>query len=220
MAIALNVSGLTHRIDIGKAQPLALLENLSLEISAASQVAIVGASGCGKTTLLSLLAGLEPLQRGELRFTFNHQPLSVGDLARHSGFVFQQFHLIPELDALNNVALPLKLRGDRQALDKAGHWLERVGLWERRTFTVAKLSGGEQQRVAIARALVTRPGIVFADEPTGNLDEQTAAQVSRLMQDCCREQQSSLVMITHNPALAAQLDRVYRLQNGRLTPCR
>lgn len=219
MGIAINLTNLTHHIPVNKDLNLALLEDASLRIKAAEQVAIVGASGSGKTTLLSILAGLEPLQSGELAFIKQQVVLNSGDINQHSGFVFQQFHLIPELDALNNVALPLKLKGDKQAFEKARNWLFKVGLAERADFSVSKLSGGEQQRVAIARAFVSEPALIFADEPTGNLDEQTAEHISQLMLQCCRETKATLVLITHNQALAEQLDTVYKLEHGRLQLC-
>ncbi len=219
MGIAINLTNLTHHIPVNKDLNLALLEDASLQIKATEQVAIVGASGSGKTTLLSILAGLEPLQSGELSFIKQQVALKSGDINQHSGFVFQQFHLIPELDALNNVALPLKLKGDKQAFEKARNWLSKVGLAERAGFSVSKLSGGEQQRVAIARAFVSEPALIFADEPTGNLDEQTAEHISQLMLQCCRETKATLVLITHNQALAEKLDTVYKLEHGRLQPC-
>ena len=219
MGIAINLTNLTHYIPVNKDLNLALLEDASLQIKATEQVAIVGASGSGKTTLLSIVAGLEPLQSGELAFTKQQVALKSGDINQHSGFVFQQFHLIPELDALNNVALPLKLKGDKQAFEKARNWLSKVGLAERANFSVSKLSGGEQQRVAIARAFVSEPALIFADEPTGNLDEQTAEHISQLMLQCCRETKATLVLITHNQALAEKLDTVYKLEHGRLQLC-
>ena len=219
MGIAINLTNLTHHIPVNKDLNLALLEDASLQIKATEQVAIVGASGSGKTTLLSIVAGLEPLQSGELAFTKQQVALKSGDINQHSGFVFQQFHLIPELDALNNVALPLKLKGDKQAFEKARNWLSKVGLAERANFSVSKLSGGEQQRVAIARAFVSEPALIFADEPTGNLDEQTAEHISQLMLQCCRETKATLVLITHNQALAEKLDTVYKLEHGRLQLC-
>lgn len=219
MGIAINLTNLTHHIPVNNDLNLALLEDASLQIKATEQVAIVGASGSGKTTLLSILAGLEPLQSGELAFLKQQVALNAGDINQHSGFVFQQFHLIPELDALNNVALPLKLKGDKQAFEKARNWLFKVGLAERADFSVSKLSGGEQQRVAIARAFVSEPALIFADEPTGNLDEQTAGHISQLMLQCCRETNATLVLITHNQALAEQLDTVYKLEHGRLQLC-
>ncbi|MEQ3514537.1 ABC transporter ATP-binding protein [Pseudoalteromonas sp. BZB3] len=219
MGIAIKLTNLTHHIPVNKDLNLALLEDASLQIKATEQVAIVGASGSGKTTLLSIVAGLEPLQSGELAFTKQQVALKSGDINQHSGFVFQQFHLIPELDALNNVALPLKLKGDKQAFEKARNWLSKVGLAERANFSVSKLSGGEQQRVAIARAFVSEPALIFADEPTGNLDEQTAEHISQLMLQCCRETKATLVLITHNQALAEKLDTVYKLEHGRLQLC-
>ena len=219
MGIAIKLTNLTHHIPVNKDLILALLEDASLQIKATEQVAIVGASGSGKTTLLSILAGLEPLQSGELAFIKQQVALNSGEINQHSGFVFQQFHLIPELDALNNVALPLKLKGDKQAFEKARNWLSKVGLAERADFSVSKLSGGEQQRVAIARAFVSEPALIFADEPTGNLDEQTAEHISQLMLQCCRETKATLVLITHNQALAEKLDTVYKLEHGRLQLC-
>ncbi len=139
-------------------------------------------------------------------------------LRRNSGFIFQQFHLLPELDALGNIALPLKLKGDKAAASKARECLERVGLAERAQHQPAQLSGGEQQRVAIARAFVNRPAFIFADEPTGNLDQKTAEHVSDILFDFSRSQDSTLVVVTHCHRLATQADHVLQLANGQLQP--
>ncbi|CAH9053917.1 Lipoprotein-releasing system ATP-binding protein LolD [Pseudoalteromonas holothuriae] len=217
--ITLTASALCHQVKVNAGDTLSLINKLSLSIKSAEQIAITGASGSGKSTLLSLLAGLENIQQGTL--TVEHQGISVDDnyLRQHSGFVFQQFHLLPELDAINNVALPLKLRAVKNADEQAAQWLENVGLSHRKNQPISKLSGGEQQRVAIARAFVNQPSIIFADEPTGNLDEQTAGEVASLMCDFARKNHTTLVLVTHNLALAKQLDSQYCLVQGALEKC-
>ncbi|BBN83827.1 ABC transporter ATP-binding protein [Pseudoalteromonas sp. A25] len=215
--IALNVTELNHQITINSGETLSLINKLSLNVASAEQIAITGASGSGKSTLLSLLAGLESVQQGQLTFTQNGQSVDQSYLRQNSGFVFQQFHLLPELDALNNVALPLKLRAIKHADEKASQWLDNVGLSHRKNQPISKLSGGEQQRVAIARAFVNKPSIIFADEPTGNLDEQTASEVASLMCRFARHNQTTLVLVTHNLAFAQQLDSQYCLAHGALS---
>ncbi|MBD1584181.1 ABC transporter ATP-binding protein [Pseudoalteromonas sp. S16_S37] len=215
--IALCATKLSHQVTINSQDKLNLINQLSLTVHGGEQIAITGASGCGKSTLLSLLAGLENVQQGNLTFTHNGQSVELGYLRQNSGFVFQQFHLLPELDALNNVALPLKLRAIKNAEAKAAQWLDNVGLSHRKNQPTTKLSGGEQQRVAIARAFVNKPSIIFADEPTGNLDEQTASEVASLMCEFARHNHTTLVLVTHNLALAKQLDNQYSLENGALS---
>ncbi|MEW5250697.1 ABC transporter ATP-binding protein [Microbulbifer sp. 2201CG32-9] len=193
-----------------------LFKNLSLTIETGRSLSIVGASGAGKSTLLSLIAALEPPTKGHITYQLGDQTLPAEKLRKNSGFIFQQFHLIPELDALTNVALPLLLHGDNQAYMKASCWLEKIGLSARSSFKSNQLSGGEQQRVAIARAFISEPHFVFADEPTGNLDEDTSAHVSQLMFDCARKTGSALVLVSHNPTLAAEADDCYRLSQGKL----
>ncbi len=197
-------------------QTISLFSDLNLSVVSAKSYAIVGASGVGKSSLLSLIAGLEKPCSGAVEVKIANQYASDMVLRRQSGFIFQQFHLLPELDALGNIALPLKLKGDREAINKAMNCLEKVGLKDRASHKPNQLSGGEQQRVAIARAFVSQPAFIFADEPTGNLDESTAQRVTDLLFDFTREHQSSLVLVTHSEQLAARADYVYRLSHGSL----
>ncbi|WP_046004674.1 ABC transporter ATP-binding protein [Pseudoalteromonas rubra] len=219
MALSLEVSGLSHTIKLHKGSNLTLLDNLDLRLDAGEHIAIVGASGCGKSTLLSLLAGLTPYQSGQVCYRRDNQTLPPAGILAQSGFVFQQFHLLPELNALENVALPLQLRGERDAERKATDWLTHMGLAERLKDSISQLSGGEQQRVAIARALCVSPQILFADEPTGNLDETTAEHVMSLMLKGARESGAAMLLVTHDMALARRMDKAYRLSQGRLMLC-
>ncbi|MCG7534267.1 ABC transporter ATP-binding protein [Pseudoalteromonas sp. OOF1S-7] len=219
MALSLEVSGLKHSINLHNGTRLALIDALDLHLEAGEHIAIVGASGCGKSTLLSLLAGLTPYQSGQVYYRCDDQTLNPAEVLVHSGFVFQQFHLLPELNAVENVALPLQLRGNRDAQQQAIDWLTRMGLAQRLTDNITQLSGGEQQRVAIARALCAHPKILFADEPTGNLDEKTAEQVMDLMLSGARKSGAALVLVTHDMALARRMDKAYRLSHGRLSLC-
>ncbi|TMP39676.1 ABC transporter ATP-binding protein [Pseudoalteromonas rubra] len=219
MALSLEVNDLSHTIQLHNGTQLPLINALSLRVEAAEHIAIVGASGCGKSTLLSLLTGLEITQSGRVCYRFENQTLTPSEILPQCGFVFQQFHLLPELNALDNVALPLQLRGNKDATKLAAHWLTQMGLEERQDQRVTQLSGGEQQRVAIARALSVQPRILFADEPTGNLDETTAEQVITLMLAGARQSGASLILVTHDMALARKMDCAYRLSHGRLTPC-
>lgn len=219
MALSLEVNDLSHTIQLHNGTQLPLINALSLRVEAAEHIAIVGASGCGKSTLLSLLAGLETTQSGRVCYRFENQTFKASEILPLCGFVFQQFHLLPELNALDNVALPLQLRGHKDATKQAAHWLTQMGLAKRQDQGVTQLSGGEQQRVAIARALSVQPRILFADEPTGNLDEATAEQVITLMLAGARQSGASLILVTHDMALARRMDKAYRLSHGRLTPC-
>lgn len=198
-----------------------VLQGLDLFVEPGQSVAIVGPSGSGKTTLLLMLAGLEQPESGTIRL----QGMSLGsldadalaDLRRDRvGIVFQSFHLIPSLSALDNVALPLEIAGEGASRQRASEMLGRVGLSQRERHLPAQLSGGEQQRVAIARALVHRPALVLADEPTGNLDKQTGAQVSQLLFELLRESGATLVMATHDALMASRCDRTLALDGGRL----
>lgn len=207
--------------DAGKCYPVAdqsvaLFEQVQLTITKGQSTAIIGASGAGKSTLLLLSAGLETLDAGTLRYVRNGKPQTVEALRRESGFIFQQFHLLPELTALQNVALPLKLLGVKQATQQALQWLDKVGLAARAQHKPTQLSGGEQQRVAIARCMCTQPAFIFADEPTGNLDETTAQTVSDLLFSLVKAQHVGLVMVTHNNELARRCDTVLQLKNGAL----
>jgi putative ABC transport system ATP-binding protein len=184
-------------------------------------VAIVGASGSGKSTLLGLLAGLDVPSDGTV--TLDGQPLSALDEDGRArvrgakvGFVFQSFQLLPSLTALENVMLPLELRGDADAEGPARAILGQVGLGERLSHYPRQLSGGEQQRVALARAFVTRPAVLFADEPTGNLDTQTGQSIIDLLFRLNREAGTTLVLVTHDEHLASRCDRILRLDAGRL----
>lgn len=200
--------------------PLAILEDITLAIAPGERVAIVGESGSGKTTLLSLLAGLDLPSRGEvwldgMAIHATDEDTRAALRARAVGFVFQNFQLMPMLSALDNVALPLELRGEDGA-EAARALLAQVGLGARLRHLPRQLSGGEQQRVAIARAFVTRPRILFADEPTGNLDRRTGQAVEDLLFALDAERRTTLVLVTHDERLAARCDRVLRLDAGRL----
>jgi len=204
---------------------LTVLDGASLEVARGERIAIVGASGSGKTTLLQLLGGLDLPSAGEVQIE-GQSMNRLGDAARGTlrnhavGFVYQFHHLLPEFSALENVAMPLLVRRvpAREALARAEAMLARVGLAQRLTHRPAALSGGERQRAAVARALVTHPALVLADEPTGNLDGANAAQVFELMLELNREFKVSLVIVTHDERIAAKLDRVLVLSDGRLAP--
>jgi putative ABC transport system ATP-binding protein len=211
---------------LGKAVPLpagdlVILRDVAFAIAPGETVAVVGASGSGKSTLLSLLAGLDVPSSG--RVLLDGDPLSTLDedgrarvRGEKVGFVFQNFQLLPSLTALENVMLPLELRGDADAEAPARAILERVGLGERLGHYPRQLSGGEQQRVALARAFVTRPGLLFADEPTGNLDTRTGAAIIELLFELNEQAGTTLVLVTHDDALAARCGRRIRLDAGRL----
>ncbi|QNM96069.1 ABC transporter ATP-binding protein [Chitinimonas koreensis] len=200
---------------------LTILDDVSFELPPASTLAIVGASGSGKSTLLGLLAGLDTPSRGEV--TLAGRALSTLDedgraglRAEAVGFVFQSFQLLPALSALDNVALPLELVGRGDARREAAALLERVGLGPRLRHRPRELSGGEQQRVALARAFVTRPKLLFADEPTGNLDTQTGERIIDLLFALNAESGTTLVLVTHDERLAARCGRRLRLGGGRV----
>ncbi|PCI62697.1 MAG: ABC transporter ATP-binding protein [Kordiimonadales bacterium] len=193
-----------------------LFEDLSLTIKAGTTLAITGASGAGKSSLLTLAAGLETPKAGDIHIRVDGKTASATDMRAHSGFIFQHFHLMNELDALGNLALPLRLKGNKDAFDIARTWLERVGLSDRANHKPNQLSGGEQQRIAVARAFVTNPAFVFADEPTGNLDEITSGKVADLMFDFAAEGGGALVLVTHNRELANRADTSHHLAHGKL----
>jgi putative ABC transport system ATP-binding protein len=200
---------------------LTILEGVSFTIDAGEAVAVVGASGSGKSTLLSLLAGLDTPSTGVVRLgEVALSQLDEDGRARlrgaQVGFVFQSFQLLPSLTALENVMLPLELRGDRDARGPARRILERVGLGERLEHYPRQLSGGEQQRVALARAFVTEPDLLFADEPTGNLDTATGTAIVDLLFELNAQHGTTLVLVTHDERLAARCRRVLRLDAGRL----
>jgi len=207
-------------------RPLTVLQGIDLSIEPEAFVAIVGPSGSGKTTLLGLLAGLDLPSAGTVRLAGQDLSALTEDeralfRAGKVGFVFQTFHLIPTLTALENVLVPLELAGGAfgngaEARDRARSLLERVGLGDRLHHYPAQLSGGEQQRVALARAFANQPMILFADEPTGNLDAETGARVIDLLVQLNEESRTTLVLVTHDPELAARARRVIRLAGGRI----
>ncbi len=212
--------GLSMHYTMGSAR-IEVLRGVDLDIAAGQSVAVTGPSGSGKTSLLLLLAGLEQPAAGSVSLggtalgTLSRDALA--DLRRDRiGIVFQSFHLLPSLSALDNVALPLQIAGQADAPKRARELLDRVGLGERLHHYPSQLSGGEQQRVAIARALVHRPPLLLADEPTGNLDDHTGARVRELLFDLQRESAATMVLVTHDPAFAARCDRVLQLHDGRL----
>jgi putative ABC transport system ATP-binding protein len=200
---------------------LAILHDICFDLYQGESVAITGSSGSGKSTLLSLLAGLDTPTAGNV--VMMGQDLSqlnedgrASLRASHVGFVFQSFQLLPHLNALENVMLPAELRGDLDAKDKATHWLNKVGLKDRLKHFPKTLSGGEQQRVALARAFINQPAILFADEPTGSLDEASGNKVINLLFDLNQANHSTLILVTHDPALASRCQRQLQLQGGKL----
>ena len=215
----IQVSNLTREVYTGE-DKLVILQDINLQVSTGESIAIVGTSGSGKSTLLGLLAGLDiPTQGtvfldGEDIFKLNEDERAILR-GRLLGFMFQSFQLLPSLTALENVMLPLELSGTDNAREIAHNWLVRVGLKERTGHYLRQLSGGEQQRVAIARAFVTHPKMLFADEPTGNLDSATGAQIIDLMFQINREQGTTLVLVTHDKNLSARCSRVIELVAGR-----
>ena len=197
------------------------IKDVDLEVAAGERIAVTGPSGCGKTTLLLLLAGLERPTGGSVHIDgtalADMDADALADLRRDRiGIVFQSFHLVPSLPALDNVALPLEIAGKRDARMRAEAMLEKVGLAARGRHYPSQLSGGEQQRVAIGRALVHRPAVILADEPTGNLDDQTGALVGDVLFDLVAETGATLVLVTHDLELAGNCDRVLRLHDGAL----
>lgn len=200
---------------------LTILSEVSLEIKPGESVAVVGISGSGKSTLLGILAGLDIPTEGEVRLDGHilnelDEDGRAAIRANRVGFVFQSFQLLPTLTALENVMLPLEINGAEAADQRAVRLLERVGLGQRTGHYPSQLSGGEQQRVAIARAFVTEPAILFADEPTGNLDANTGEHIIDLLFELNREKQTTLVMVTHDPNLAGRCDRSIRLESGQV----
>lgn len=193
-----------------------LFDDLSLTLERGKSTAIIGSSGAGKSSLLTIAAGLDEPKCGTVRCHLDAGPLSTDELRRASGFIFQQFHLLPELDAISNLALPLRLHGVAEANKKASAWLDKVGLSERADHKPSQLSGGEQQRIAIARAFISDPAFIFADEPTGNLDENTSGAITDLMFECVEETGAGLVLVTHSRALSARADSCFLLSAGKL----
>jgi len=202
---------------------LTILHQVTLEIAGGETVAIVGQSGAGKSTLLALLAGLDEASEGEVwldgvALSGLDEDGRAAQRAGRVGFVFQSFHLIPSLTAHENVMLPLELAGVADAVARADEVLEQVGLAPRRRHYPRQLSGGEKQRVAIARAFVTHPRILFADEPTGNLDTRTGARIMDLLFALNKALGTTLVLVTHDLALASRCDRIMNIEDGRLLP--
>ena len=217
MSVYLTADGLKRSFVIGKSR-IEVLRGVSVSVRRGETVFLCGASGAGKTTLLYTLAGLERPEAGQVIFEDQRiYSLSDHKLARlrnaRMGFIFQGYFLLPELTALENVKVPAMISG-RDANDKARQLLQRVGLAERENHLPSELSGGEQQRVAIARSLVNNPGIIFADEPTGNLDSKTGEAVIDLLLGLSREDGRTLVVVTHDHNLAARGDRILQIQDG------
>jgi len=219
----LGVSGLYKSFD-SPAGSINVLNGITLDVMSREFVAVVGQSGSGKSTLLHVLGTLEPADQGEVilegesLFSLSQKQTAMVR-NRKIGFVYQAHHLIPELDALENVMMPLLVRGQRRkdAELRSMDLLERLGLRERAGHRPGKLSGGEAQRVAVARSLVGHPNLLLADEPTGNLDEHTAGEVFAAMQQLCREENAAVIMVTHSHDLACACDRVLHLHEGMLS---
>ena len=215
----LHAVDLKQSFQIGKAR-IEVLKDISLQVASGETVFLCGASGAGKTTLLYTLAGLERPKSGRVSFEgADIYSLSSDRLAelrnRRMGFVFQSYFLLPELTALENVALP-SMMGGRPRQSQATSLLERVGLKDRLQHLPSELSGGEQQRVAIARSLINDPSILYADEPTGNLDSHTGESIIELLLDVARQDRRTLLVVTHDEHLAQRGDRVLRIEDGRL----
>ena len=216
----IQIRNLSMRLSSG-GREVSILDAITLDVPAKQFLAIVGPSGSGKSTLLGLIAGLDTPTSGSITLDgVELTGLPEDELARlrrqKIGYVFQSFHLIPTLTALENVAVPLELAGDHEAEAKAGALLRAVGLEHRAHHYPVQLSGGEQQRVAVARAFANQPAVLLADEPTGNLDSSTGGQVIELLVRLNRDQGCTLVLVTHDPALAVHADRVVRLLDGRI----
>ena len=216
----LEAQNITKTYKIGERQ-IDVLKAVSLKIEAGEVVAIVGSSGSGKSTLISILSGLDQPTRG--RIFVNAKDITdktedeLAPLRNHEiGFVFQSFHLVPSLTALENIMFPAELNRDPQAYAKAESLLRRVGIWERADNFPHQLSGGEKQRVAICRALINQPNIIFADEPTGNLDSANSTEILNLLFELHREKETTLVLVTHNMDIAKMADRVIPLHDGKI----
>ncbi len=217
---AIALSGLNLTLGRGAAR-VHILKDIDLHIGQGEAIGLIGPSGSGKSTLLMVMAGLERADAGTVMVAGQDlRRLDEDALARFRGrqvgIVFQSFHLIPTMTAAENVAVPLELAGAADAHDRAARELDRMGLADRMNHYPAQLSGGEQQRVALARALAPNPSILFADEPTGNLDEATGRQIIDLLFAGHTERKTTLVLVTHDPVLARRCDRVVRLRSGRI----
>jgi putative ABC transport system ATP-binding protein len=200
---------------------LVVLDDVSFSVAQGNSISIIGPSGSGKTTLLGLCAGLDTPSSGAISLMgFKLNAMSEDDRAyirnQYVGFVFQNFQLLSTLTALENVMVPLELRGEKNVMPKAKELLGRVGLGDRLQHYPTQLSGGEQQRVAMARAFITDPRILFADEPTGNLDEENALHITELLFGMNKEQNTTLVLVTHNLELAQRTQRILRMRGGKL----
>ena len=203
------------------AGPVNILRGVNLDVDAGETVSVVGPSGSGKSTMMMIIAGLERPSSGTVTVAGkNLGALGEDGLALyrrdHVGIVFQDFHLVPTMTALENVAVPMELAGRSDAFDRAADGLQAVGLGHRLTHYPGQLSGGEQQRTALARAFATAPDLILADEPTGNLDQGTGGQIIDLMFELSSQRQATLVLITHDPALAGRCDRQIRVADGRI----
>ncbi len=219
--MAARLSGLDLTLE-SAAGAVNILKGIDLDIAAGEQVGIVGPSGSGKTSLLMILGGLERATRGDVNVAGRDLTgMSEDELARFRrgaiGIVFQAFHLIPTMTALENVAVPLELAGHADAFEMAAAQLAAVGLAQRGEHYPGQLSGGEQQRVALARAFAPKPGLLLADEPTGNLDEATSEQVIDLLFAQSQALGTTLLLVTHDPAVVARCNRTVRLRDGRIT---
>ena len=202
-----------------------VLKEVNFSVAAGESHAILGASGAGKSTLMHLLGGLDHVSGGEIRIVDSNlsrlSETSLGNLRnRHLGFIYQFHHLLPEFSALENIAMPLLIRrqGFTAAYDEAREWLTKIGLEQREDHKPGELSGGERQRVALARALITQPDCLLADEPTGNLDQHTAAQMLELMLGLNREMNTALVVVTHDLSIAQRMKFRWHMHDGVLTP--
>lgn len=220
MSKILKITGLEKHYTSGQKQ-LTVLKNISFEVEQGQTFSIVGPSGSGKTTLLGLCAGLDRPDAGQVELCgFDLQTLNEDERAalrnKEVGFIFQNFQLLPTLTALENVSVPLELQGAKDALKKSRELLEKVGLGDRVHHYPSQLSGGEQQRVALARAFANTPSILFADEPTGNLDEETGEKVIQLLFDLNKEAGTTLVIISHNLDLANRTQQILRLKGGQI----
>lgn len=216
----LETKGLTKNYRIGE-RDVVILDNITLAVKKGEFVVISGSSGSGKTTLLSILSGLDQPSGGSVILDnqditgFTEDQLAI-IRNRTTGFVFQAFHLVPSLNAMENVMFPAELCRDPDASQKAEELLQRVGVWQRRLNFPQQLSGGEKQRVALCRALINNPKILFADEPTGNLDSKNSNEIVKLLVEMHREKQTTLILATHSKEIAEQAQRVIRLHDGRL----
>lgn len=213
MGTSVHLENMSHQLSSYAAEPSLLFRQFSMQIEPEERLAIVGNSGSGKSTLMSILAGLQRPTNGKVTFICSKsgQALDVARFRQRCSFIFQQLYLLPELDVMHNVALPLTLKGDSKALEKSLDWLDKVGLAHSARASVTSLSNGEQQRVAIARALISGPEILFADEPVSHFDRHNAVQMFGLIIEFCKASATSLVVATRDIDLAKQVDRYIKL---------